>query len=287
MRERKDATAIPAVLIPALVLILAFPPLFADTHQDSTYSEKAHPEKDGPAPRRKTRAVRISNGGIELDGRLDERDWRKAPEESDFLQHEPDEGRPSTERTTFRVVYDDDALYVGVKAYDSQPEKINCRLARRDNEIPSDWVAVSFDSYNDRRTAFEFMVNPAGVKCDRMRYNDVEADGNWDAVWDVETRLDADGWTAEFRIPFSQLRFTNNHESHSWGLEVIREIHRNKETSLWNPIARDGNSIVSSFGVLEGIERVPQPKRIEILPYSVGSIEAFGDAGGIPSAAIP
>jgi hypothetical protein len=228
------------------------------------------------------RAIRAANGGIKVDGRLDESDWGRAPLCEGFVQNEPYDGRPATERTTVRVVYDDAYIYVGMKAYDSEPGKIVAHLTRRDNDSPSDWLYVAFDSYNDKRSGFLFAVNAAGTKQDGFYFNDTEEDGNWDAVWDVGARIDADGWTAEFAIPFSQLRFANNCETHSWGFQAARKISRKTELSFLNPVPQKADQFVSLFGRIEGIERIPSPSRLEILPYTVGSAESFADAGDDP-----
>jgi hypothetical protein len=258
----------------ACMLAPAAGTLGAGTGQDST--------KAPPAELKTVRAVRTTNGGIKVDGRLDESDWGRAPACEGFVQNEPYDGRPATERTTVRVVYDDATVYVGLKAYDAEPGNIAACLTRRDNDSPSDWLYVIFDSYNDRRTAFLFGVSAAGTKQDLAYFNDTEQDGNWNAVWDAGTHIDADGWTAEFAIPFSQLRFANNCETHSWGFQAARQISRKTELSFLNPVPQKADQFVSLFGRLEGIERIPSPSRLELLPYTVGSAESFADAGDDP-----
>jgi hypothetical protein len=222
-------------------------------------------------------AHRISNGDICIDGILDEPDWERTTGATGFIQNEPEEGRPATERTVVRVVYDDDAIYIGVRAFDSDPEKIAGHLTRRDTECPSDWIHVAIDSYDDKRTAFEFAVNPAGVKLDCFWSDCIERDANWDAVWNVSTSVDSEGWTAEFGIPFSQIRFANNGGAHSWGFQVCRQIMRKGEVSFWAHTPRDTNQFIAHFGRLEGIENIPEVKRFEILPYTVASVDFFGD----------
>lgn len=133
--------------------------------------------------------------------------WHSAPAADGFLQRTPAEGAPPTEHTEFRVAYDRSTIYVRVRADDTEADKIIGYLTRRDGESPSDWVRVLIDFYPDHRTAYEFAVNPAGVKLDRYWFNDTSSDTGWDAVWDAGVTLDDRGWTAEFRIPFSQLRF--------------------------------------------------------------------------------
>jgi hypothetical protein len=269
----------------AVLAVTADGGLRAGDAQDSTAAQtgaSAAAVKTASAELRAVTAIRATNGGIKVDGLLDESDWGRAPVSEGFIQHEPYDGRPATERTTVRVVYDDANVYVGMKAYDSEPGKIVARLARRDSDNPSDWLYVAFDSYNDKRSGFLFGVNAAGTKQDIFYFNDNEEDGNWDAVWDVGTHIDADGWTAEFAIPFSQLRFANNCETHSWGFQAAREICRKTELSLLNPVPQKADQFVSLFGRIEGIERIPSPSRLEVLPYSVGSAESFAEAAEDP-----
>jgi len=213
-------------------------------------------------------AFRASPGTPEIDGRLDDAAWQRAQPISDFVQRDPNEGEPATERTEVRVLYDDGALYVGIRAYDSEPERIVGQLTRRDQFSPSDWVAVSIDSYYDRRTAFEFRVNPAGVERDMYRFDDTNGDDSWDAVWNVATRVDDRGWVAEFRIPFSQLRFSEAPQQ-IWGFNVERVIQRKNEVAQWKPIPKEGSGWVSEYGELAGIEGIEPPRRLEILPYVV------------------
>ncbi len=153
-------------------------------------------------------AIRL-DGSIVLDGKLDEPAWQRAPVARDqFTQSWPKPGEAGTEVTEARVLYDGDAIYVAVKAFDSGPNLIAAPLARRDIDgITSDWIHVIIDSYWDKRTAFRFTVNSKGVQKDVYTSNDNSEDSNWDAVWDVATHVDKDGWVAEYRIPLSQLRF--------------------------------------------------------------------------------
>lgn len=233
------------------------------------------PSPDRPDGRRRdgetvALAVRGESGGVRVDGRLDEAVWASAPVSSNFVQRNPDEGRPATERTEFRVVYTDDAIYVGVRAYDSDPQSISALLTRRDEHSPSDLISVMIDSYHDRRTAFQFSVNPAGVKQDAFIYNDTEVDMRWDAVWDVATSIDAEGWTAEFHIPFSQLRFASG-DRYTFGFNVSRHVSRLNEEQYWRPWPKTARGRVSLFGELTGIQNITPPRRLEVLPYTLVS----------------
>jgi hypothetical protein len=226
-------------------------------------------KKSDPDPYRAV-AIRASPGTPEIDGVLDEAAWALAQPLVDFVQRDPEEGEPATERTRAWVLYDDGSLYVGIRAYDSEPEKIVGQLTRRDMWSASDWIIISIDSYYDRRTAFEFAVNPAGVERDTYRYDDTNEDDSWNAVWDVATSVDGEGWVAEFRIPFSQLRFSEAPEQ-IWGFNIERDIQRKNETVLWKPIPKDASGWVSEYGELAGINGIRPPRRLEVLPYVVAT----------------
>jgi len=208
---------------------------------------------------------------LHVTGELSDDVWQRANAVDGFLQREPEEGGKPSERTEFRVAFDATTLFVKVHAFDSEPFHVSGYLTRRDGDSPSDWIRVFVDSYHDRRTAYEFAVNPVGVKQDRYWYNDTNRDDSWDAVWDVKVSTDESGWTAEFRIPFSQLRF-NPSESTTFGFAVSRTISRLNETSTWPLLARSANGYVSSFGELRGLSMTGSPKRMEILPYTVGNL---------------
>lgn len=215
---------------------------------------------------------------IRLDGKLDEAAWAAAPVTDKFTQFDPDEGQPVSQRTEAHVLYDDDALYIGVRLHDTGA--INARLGRRDMDIgDSDWIGVAFDSYHDHRTAFGFDVNPVGVRRDKVRTVDQD-DYSWDPVWDVATSVDAEGWTAEYRIPFSQLRFSSA-SAQTWGIQFARIIGRRAEWSLssWWPKAERGG--VPLYGHLEGLENIRSGKRLEVLPYVVQRAE-YVDPGPNP-----
>lgn len=209
---------------------------------------------------------------IILDGKLNEEIWQQAPAIVDFIQRDPDEGQPPAMRTEARIAYDDAALYVAVRAYDADAAKIVGILTRRDQRSPSDWIRIVLDSYFDRRSAYEFGVNPVGVKTDRYYFNDGQSDDSWDAVWDVQVDKTADGWQAEFRIPFSQLRF-NTMNGGPVGFAVVREVGRLAETSSWPLLSRNANGFVSQFGELRGLKMAGKPKKFELMPYSLGKID--------------
>jgi hypothetical protein len=216
----------------------------------------------------RARAARRTSA-VQLDGRLDDAAWSDAPSTRGFWQRFPNEGQPPSLDTEFRVLYDDDALYVGVRAMDDEPEGIRGLLTRRDVASQSDWLMVGIDSYHDRRTAFVFAINPAGVQRDMLIYDDALEDTSWDAVWTAATQVTADGWVAEFRIPLSQLRFAAM-DQQEWGLQVIRLVARSGEETAWTPMPRSSPKVVSQFGTLGGIDNVKTARRMELLPYVSG-----------------
>ena len=214
-------------------------------------------------------AVRVEHPPT-LDGRLDDPAWRLAQPARGFLETDPDEGKSPSESTTVTIVYDDAAIYVGARLYDAEPAKISRRLGRRDDETQSDMLYVDFDSYHDHRTAFEFAVNPAGVKQDDICSNDFFiGDRSWDPVWDVATAVDSLGWVVEMRIPFSQLRFSPARDQ-VWGVNFFRGVFGKHERSQWAFQRKTETGYASRFGHLLGLRDIPAPRRVELLPYTLG-----------------
>ena len=154
---------------------------------------------------------------VSIDGRLDEASWESAPKQSGFTQRFPKDGAKATHDTRFAILYDDRAIYVGVWADDPRPDLIRALLTRRDVDAPADAVIVAFDSYHDRRTAYAFQLNAAGVQRDMLLFDDNKQDDTWDVVWTGETSVHDHGWCAEFRIPFNQLWFSGG-DVQEWGL---------------------------------------------------------------------
>jgi hypothetical protein len=233
-------------------------------------------------------AVAVPAGAtpVRVDGLFDEAVWQSAPTVGGFLQREPQEGATTTHGTEVRVAYDADAIYVAVRAHDPEPDQVVGHLTRRDDMSPSDWIAILIDSFNDKRTAYEFAVNVAGVKYDRYWYNDTNNDQGWDAVWDVATSRTPDGWQAEFRIGFSQLRFRAG-DTTSVGFATMRTVAHLNETSTWPLLARSASGFVSSFGELRGVV-IGAPKRaFEVMPYAVAQMSTAPVADGNPFASSP
>lgn len=233
----------------------------------------------GERVRRIARATRL-NGELRMDGRLDESAWGGAEPMTDFVQRQPRPGAAASERTEVRILYDDEAIYVGFRLYDGAPDSIVALTARRDGAPYSDWAYVMLDSHGDRRNAFVFAVNPAGVKKDYLITNDINEDIGWDAVWDVATTVDSAGWTAEFRIPLSQLRF--NTTGGEWGLNLQRRIARRNEWSFWSPTPPNAPGLVSSFGSLEGLTDLRSRHYAELQPYALARVRRAPQNPGNP-----
>ncbi len=222
-------------------------------------------------------AARVT-ASIRVDGVLDEEGWVSATPITEFTQVQPSEGQPASERTEVRILYDDDALYLGARLYDRQ--QVRSRVGRRDMSMSaSDWLTVIIDARHDHLTSFGFEVNPAGVRRDQTRGGGNE-DDSWDPVWEAATTVSGSGWVAELRIPFSQLRFSGAVEQ-TWGLQVERQIARNQEFSVWayTPPGQPGGA--PRYGHVTNLTRLATGKRLEFMPYVVTKGE-YIDRGGNP-----
>lgn len=203
-----------------------------------------------------------------IDGRDDDDVWQRAPRYDQFRTFEPTVDKDPRFRTEFRAAYDERHLYAFVRMFDPHPDSIMRALSRRDVRGPSDQIKLIVDSYHDRRSGFQFAVNPDGVKRDYSIANDNDEDDSWNGVWDVATRVDSLGWTAEFRIPLSQLRYTGR-ESNTFGFGIWRDIERYKERvawPLWNPKVA---GLASQLGTLSGLAGLSTGRRLEATPYVV------------------
>lgn len=217
--------------------------------------------------------VRLT-GTLNIDGQLDEAAWADAPVASSFRQVEPSPGDPATFRTDVRILYGPDAIYVGARMRDASPDSVVARLFRRDANSYSDWFYIQLDSYHDRRTAFTFGVNPRGVQRDYLIFDEVNEDVGWDAVWESEAQIDDQGWTAELRIPLSQLRFrTTETGMQDWGINFLRNIARLDEIDSWSPLSREDNRSVSLFGELKGMTDLGASAGLEVVPYFASRLE--------------
>lgn len=238
---------------------------------------------------------------IQVNGNLDEGVWAGAPPVTEFTQMDPEEGRPVSERTEVRIVFDAQALYIGAMLYDRGP--LVTRLARRDAMIPdSDFFVVLIDSYHDHQTAYRFATNPSGMRRDEIvsgggggggpgrggggggrgggrGFGGGFGDTSWDPIWDVATAVTDSGWVVEMRIPFSQLRFSRDDEQ-TWGIQIERKINRKQEQAVFAFTPKLERGGVARYGHLEGIRGIAAGRRVEILPY-IGARAEYRDVGGV------
>ncbi len=217
-----------------------------------------------------------------IDGKIDEACWENATWGKNFTQFEPKSGEKPAQQTEFAILYDDNNLYVAIKALDAEPDKIVKHVTRRDN-FEGDWVGICIDSYEDKMTGFCFCVSAAGSKNDFLITNNSDEDETWDPLWEVKTYMGKEGWYAEMRIPYSQLRFAKK-ENYNWGLEIIRYVHRNKEKSFWQPLDKGSSQFVGKFGTLTGIQNIKPKKDIEIFPFVLTKLTLDKKEDGNPFA---
>ena len=223
----------------------------------------------------------IGKNAPNIDGDLDDKSWEIAEWSGDFIEWEPDENTPPSQQTKFKIVYDKKYLYVAFRCYDTEPNKIEKRLSRRDGFV-GDGVAILIDSYYDKRNAFVFIVTAAGVKVDEFATeNGDNFDDSWNPIWYTATKLDDEGWTAEMKIPFSQLKFGKSKEQ-IWGLECSRMVFREDEWSVWQRLPQDAPGMVSEFGELRGLMDIQPQKQLEIQPFMVNQLDTYPQEGGNP-----
>ena len=218
--------------------------------------------------------VRFSGAPPVINGRLDDPAWKEGEWAGDYTQQMPVEGAKPSVPTELKILYDDRNVYVAIRAYDD-PSLVHRYPGRRDDfaEFSVDIVGICFDSYNSKRTGFEFDLTAGGSKIDLILGNgELEWDTTWDAVWDGEVAHDNEGWTAEFRIPFNQLRYGPQDEQ-VWGMHAWRWISRNKEESQWQLIPRQNTGRMHQLGELHGIRNLSRPRHVELLPHVLGRVE--------------
>lgn len=263
------------VALAGFVAVLPFTSLNAQNRQSASLGSVPNGATSGATVASAARAASAPT----IDGVPGDPVWETAPLIDQFLEYEPNEGAETRFRTEARLLYDDRNLYVLVRMFDPAPDSIVSQLARRDVRVYSEHVKLVIDSYHDRRTAYQFALSPAGVKRDFYVYNDQNEDPSWDAVWDGEASVDSLGWTAEFRIPLSQLRFANKAE-HTWGLMIVRDVARTGQRISWPLFRRAVQGYVSQSGVITGIRNLPSPRRLEVSPYVVTKNVTVPEANG-------
>ncbi|MFN2439372.1 MAG: DUF5916 domain-containing protein [Chitinophagaceae bacterium] len=219
---------------------------------------------------------------VTLDGIPDEEAWNAVEWGGDFTQYQPNEGKPPSQQTNFKILYDDKALYIAYRAHDTSPDSIVKRMGRRD-EFPGDWLEINIDSYHDLRSAFSFTLSVSGVRSDEFLSNESNWDPSWNPIWFAKTHIDDKGWTAEVKIPFSQLRYDNNPEK-IWGIQLMRRLFRKEERSTWQYIPQNTGVWVSRFGELHGLKNIPFHRQVEIAPYVIAQADKYKKEEGNPFA---
>jgi hypothetical protein len=254
--------------LPLLVLVLALP---------AAARAATEPLLDTPLFQPRSVTAARAAGAIRVDGVLDEPAWAAAAPASDLIQQGPVPGAPARLRTSFRVLFDDHALYVGVRLDDPAVAQLQAPLGRRDDENPSDWCFVEIDSRRDRRTAYSFGVNPAGQQVDGVFVNDIDYDASWNAVWESATHVDATGWSIEYRIPFSVFAFQppDAGAAMRWGINVYRSNPHTGEVANWSPRVPELAGVVSRFNELV-VGAAPRVHRLDLTPYALVQADRTG-----------
>ena len=234
-------------------------------------------------PQRFYETQRITGEAPVLDGSPSDAAWEAVKWSGDYTQFRPDAGAAPGQQTLLKILYDDRNIYVAFRCLDTEPDKIEQRMARRD-QFPGDWVEINFDSYHDKRTGFSFTVSASGVKGDEFVSNDGNNwDTSWNPIWEAKTQMDSAGWTAEMRIPLSQLRFASGADQ-VWGIQSTRTIFRLDERSTWQPMERDASGWVSRFGELRGLKDLQPRRTLELQPYVVAQRSTYPQEEGNPFA---
>jgi len=246
---------------------ISFEPVFS---QDFSYNLSSDSLVNFHAGNKRVYNTLRTDNRPRIDGHLDDDCWIHIGSwQGDFIQQQPNQGRPPSQKTEVKILYDDDNLYVALKCFDDEPEKISTVMGRRDDFTSGDIAGIALDTYFDKSTAFEFNVSAAGQKIDLVHLGAYLWDTNWDAVWEARTQILDSMWTVEIRIPFSQLRFSESNDQ-VWGMHIWRWIDRLGEESQWKLIPIDAPAMVYIFGELQGIEGINRKRHVEIMPYVAG-----------------
>ena len=238
-------------------------------------ANQAEPAADGKAGK-VLRALRVEGTSPRIDGQLDDESWQRAESAEGFIQWEPDNMAPLSERTVVQVAYDDRYVYVAVRCYDREPEGVKGPLSRRDEArgTPTDLISIGFDPRHDHLTGYVFTTNPAGVQNDFFFFNDENTNRDYDAVWEVHTSRDSEGWVAEFRIPFSQMRFNRPAGARRSGDSACGATSIARASSVeWTGRPRGERGNVSRWGHLVFAMPLSPPRRLEVLPYAMARHE--------------
>jgi hypothetical protein len=230
---------------------------------------------------RKTYQTKFTATAPAIDGLMNDECWNSVDWGGGFIQTQPVENKPPSQETEFKILYDDNNLYVFIRAFDTEPDKISRIMTRRDN-FDGDMVEINLDSYYDQQTAFSFTAMASGAKGDEaITQNGNNWDDSWNPIWYLATSIDDKGWCAEMRIPLSQLRFGKK-DDQVWGMQLMRHIYRLEERSTWQFIPKGSPGTVHLFGELHGIKNIKPKFRAELLPYAVAKLQRFEKEEGNP-----
>jgi len=242
---------------------------------------KANPA-DTVITKKKYFTQRLTAGSIVLDGIPSEEAWNAVEWGGDFIQNQPNEGKPPSQQTNFKILYDNKFLYIAYRCFDSAPDSIVKRMGRRD-EFPGDWVEVNIDSYHDLRSGFSFTLSASGVRSDEFISNNTYWDPSWNPIWFSKTSINKDGWSGEVKIPLSQLRY-GKEANKVWGIQFTRRLFRKEERSIWQMIPQGAGIWVSGFGELHGLKDIPMHRQVEIAPYVTAQLDKYKKQPGNPFA---
>ena len=218
-------------------------------------------------------AIKLSNTSPQIDGNLDDLAWKNVQVVAGFIQNFPSFGSSASQKTEVKIVYDNSAIYIGAYLYDD-PRLIRNQITARDEEQSKDldYFSVFLDTYNDHQNGFQFLVTSSNVQTDARLSPSVVTgfgeygDKTWDAVWDSKVSIKKDGWVVEMKIPYISLRFAKK-EAQDWGIQLMRSVRRNNETSFWNPVDPNVNGFVNQFGLLKNLVDIQPPLRLSFSPY--------------------
>jgi hypothetical protein len=270
----------PDILVSSIISLILF---FISSATSSAFEPPACFQQDTVKVQRKQPVYttsRLTTPKPVIDGKLDDECWKKGVWAGNYTQFIPDEGAKPTYPTELNIQYDDRNLYVAFRAYDYEPDKIK-RLAGVKDEFVGDMMGITFDSYRDYRTGFEFTITAWGQKIDLILFNPDNWDVNWEAVWKGKVGLEDSAWVAELEIPFSQLRYSNQDEQ-VWGMHTWRWIDRLQQESNWEKQSKTGPGMLYNFGELRGIKGLKKSHRLEIMPYTLGKLNTMEEVPGNP-----
>ena len=236
---------------------------------------------------KKSLQTSITSEKITLDGKLEEPIWQSVPVATDFVMFQPDNGKKvaDNKKTEVRVLYDNEAIYIGALLYDNEPNKILKEITKRDDFGTDDFFGVFINGFNDGQQNFQFFVNAADGQADCLATDSNGEDYSWDAVWESKAIITDFGWAIEMRIPYAALRFSSENNQ-IWGINFFREIRRDREKYSWNFIDSKIGTFTQQNGILEGIANIKTPTRLFFLPYASfytyanGNQKTYGEMKG-------